>query len=478
MISFSLEKNTQTVSLISDKFLSLIRERFSIVNPAFGRGRFANQFTPRRLYAITASGKFDIGIYGEIINFCREENIPFTENKDVTSFYAPAFREYNIQPLNLQLREYQRESVTELLKNGRGVVVLPTGAGKTLTIATLINTILFYNKPYKVLIIVPTIQLIRQTYSDFVEYGIDSNLISKWSGDDAPNFDCNIVIAGSQILQSQSKNIKSYLNSINILVVDECHKLRKKNEINNILKEINTCNKFGFTGTMPSDLLDQWNIKGKLGPILYQKESITLRDDKQIANIYIQILLFNYINKPSLSSPNSFSPTKAFDEEIEFLINSSQRNKKIAAICSNTDKNTLVVCERISHGEALYSTLKQTCSTKQIYFIQGSVDVSTREEIRSLMEREHNIVCIAISKIFAEGINIKNLHYIVFAASGKAKIKILQTIGRGVRLHPLKNMLYIFDIADNLRYSNKHLKERIKLYETEKIHYKTTEIQI
>ena len=91
---------------------------------------------------------------------------------------------------------------------------------------------------------------------------------------------------------------------------------------------------------------------------------------------------------------------------------------------------------------------------------------------------EHNIICVAISKIFSEGINIKNLHYIVFAASGKAKIKILQTIGRGVRLHPLKNMLYIFDIADSLRYSSKHLKERIKLYDTEKIQYKETEIQI
>jgi superfamily II DNA or RNA helicase len=229
---------------------------------------------------------------------------------------------------------------------------------------------------------------------------------------------------------------------------------------------------------MPSDLLDQWNIIGKMGPILYEKQSITLRDSKQIANIHIQILIFNYINKPALSAPNSLSPTKAFDEEIQFLINSSKRNEKISTICKNTDKNTLVVCERISHGEALYNSLIQTCQNKKIYFIQGSVDVAVREEIRALMEKENNIVCIAISKIFAEGINIKNLHYIVFAASGKAKIKILQTIGRGVRLHPLKNMLYIFDIADNLRYSNKHLKERIKLYETEKIQFKTSEIQI
>lgn len=478
MISFSIEKNTHTACIDSTNSLSLIRERFSISNPLFGRNKFGNKFTPRRLYAVTASGKFDIGMYGEIINFCKKENLPYTENSILLDYYNPSFTSFEIQSLKLSLRDYQEESINCSLSQGRGVIVLPTGAGKTLTIATLINSILHYRPHFKVLIIVPTIQLIRQTYSDFLEYGIDIKSISKWSGEDIPDTTCNIVVAGLQILQSQSEKFKDYLNSINILIIDECHKLRKKNEINNLLKNINTPHKFGFTGTMPSDLLDQWNIIGKIGPVLYEKQSITLREGKQIANIHIQILLFNYINKPSLSSPNSFSPTKAFDEEIEFIINSSQRNQKISAICKNTDKNTLVVCERISHGEILYSTIKAQCPDKKVYFIQGSVEVSLREEIRSLMEKEHNIVCIAISKIFAEGINIKNLHYIVFAASGKAKIKILQTIGRGVRLHPLKNMLYIFDIADNLRYSNKHLKERIKLYETEKIQYKTSEIQI
>ena len=93
------------------------------------------------------------------------------------------------------------------------------------------------------------------------------------------------------------------------------------------------------------------------------------------------------------------------------------------------------------------------------------------------MEINNNIICVAISKIFSTGISINNLHYIVFASAGKAKIKILQSIGRGLRLHPLKNKVYIFDIADNLRYGRKHLTDRIKLYEEEKIQFKRHRLQ-
>jgi len=476
VISIEVDKNN-TYGILKSNLLDIIRERFSVANPTYGKTKFSNKFMPRRLYALTLGGRFDIGLYGEIIKFCKQEGY-IIENSTILSLYKPVFVDVLIKPLNLSLRDYQQESIDAAIAQGRGVIVLPTGAGKTLTIATLINSIQYVHSNYNFLIIVPTIQLIQQTYNDFIEYGVNSEIISKWSGDCSPDFNCKIIVAGMQILQSQYNKYSDILNNIDVLIIDECHKLRKKNEFNNTIKYIKTLHRYGFTGTMPSELLDQWNIIGKIGPIIYEKQSITLRDNKQIANIQIQILIFNYINKPVLAAPNSFLPTKAFDEEITFLNNSSERNNKLAILCKNTDKNTLIVVERIAHGELLYDILQKICSNKKVFFIQGSIDVATRESIRALMEEEHNIVCIAISKIFAEGINIKNLHYIIFAASGKAKIKILQTIGRGVRLHPLKNMLYIFDIADNLRYSSKHLKERIKLYDTEKIPYKTSEIQI
>lgn len=478
MVKFSLSKNKHH-GVIDTTFLAIIREHFSIANPSYNKS-YTFRFAPRRIYAITASGKFDIGMYDEILKFIKQEGFDVSINNDTDFFlqYKPLYINYTIPTLKYKLRDYQHNSVTAALNHGRGVVVLPTAAGKTLTIATLICSMPnFYDKNFRCLIIVPTLQLIHQTYADFIDYNIPSMFISKWSGDDIPDLNSKIIIAGLHILQSQYENNLDYLKNINAVIIDECHKIRKGNIINNILKTIDTPNKFGFTGTMPPDMIDQWNIIGKIGPILYKEESINLRNNKQISNLIIQILIFNYYNTPIFTRSNN-NPTQMYEEESNFIINSSERNDKIKTICEKTDKNTLILIERIKHGEILFECIKQTCLTKEVFFIQGSVDVEVREKIRGLMETKDNIVCIAISKVFAEGISVNNLHYIIFAASKKAKIKILQSIGRGLRLHASKKMLIVFDIADNLRYGKKHLKERIKLYESEKIQYKTVEIQI
>jgi len=129
----------------------------------------------------------------------------------------------------------------------------------------------------------------------------------------------------------------------------------------------------------------------------------------------------------------------------------------------------------IRHGERLLEILS-TNTNREVYFIQGSVDADVREDIRKKMEHKDNVICVAISKIFSTGIDIKNLHYIVFAGGGKAKIKILQSIGRGLRLHKDKKMLHIVDIHDQLQYSSKHGEKRIEFYEQEKIPYQKTVI--
>ena len=122
----------------------------------------------------------------------------------------------------------------------------------------------------------------------------------------------------------------------------------------------------------------------------------------------------------------------------------------------------------------MYSLLSQN-KNKKVFFIRGSVEIDDREKYKKLLEEEDNHVCIAISKIFSTGINIKNLHYILFASAGKAKIKLIQSIGRGVRLHENKNKLFIFDIADNLLYGAKHLRRRKEIYEEEGFNTTTKE---
>lgn len=131
--------------------------------------------------------------------------------------------------------------------------------------------------------------------------------------------------------------------------------------------------------------------------------------------------------------------------------------------------------DRIDHGVNLMSKLEKSCK-KPFYFIRGSTEIEEREKIRSLMSERNDVVVIAVSKIFSTGINIPNLHNIIFATAGKAKIKIMQSIGRALRLHPTKTMAYIFDISDNTRYGIKHLEQREELYLTENYNYEKKEI--
>ena len=112
-----------------------------------------------------------------------------------------------------------------------------------------------------------------------------------------------------------------------------------------------------------------------------------------------------------------------------------------------------------------------------MYFIRGDMEVDEREKIRKLMESDNNIICVAISKIFSTGINIKNLHYIVFCSGGKAKVKIIQSIGRGLRQHKSKTLLKIVDIADQLKYGKQHMTKRMQLYDEENFTYENKTIE-
>jgi len=130
----------------------------------------------------------------------------------------------------------------------------------------------------------------------------------------------------------------------------------------------------------------------------------------------------------------------------------------------------------IAHGEVLYNYLSSNLSDRKVYFIRGEVEVEERARVIKEMETSDNVICIAISAIFSTGVNIKNLHMIVFASGGKSFIRIIQSIGRGLRLNPNKDRLSIIDLADKLRYSQEHAVRRQEIYTQEKIQFKTWDI--
>ena len=468
MIELKILNNQKQCQIESDILtLSLIREYFSVPNPAY---RLNKKFTASRLYAITPSGKFELGFLDHVIAWLESNQKQYKIDPDLYKKYYNGFDFPKIKNLPIKYRDYQEKSIYAALKKGKGIISIPTAGGKTLIMAGVIESLRENIEDSKALtlVLVPSIQLVEQTASDFESYGLKN--ITKWSGGNNPDFSSDIIVAGTQILLSDKTDL-SILNDVKILIVDETHGLRKGNEINKIFNLINANYRFGFTGTMPPNPIDQWNIIGKIGPIVYEEKTQDLKNQKYVSNFKIIILNINHENAPKISIDFN-QPTKAYNSEIEFLINNERRNEIIGKLSLRLKNNTIIMVDRIDHGINIENFLKNVCRCEQpVYFIRGSTEIEEREKIRALMEKQNNIIVIAISKIFSTGINIPNLHNIIFASAGKAKIKIMQSIGRALRLHPTKEMAVIFDIADNLRYGKKHLKERIELYNHEKYQY-------
>jgi len=472
----------KSMGIVTSDHLDTLREALSIEDKqaSIMRYRTGRKWMPTRKYMITPNGRFQIGLFQLILQHLKKTNIPF--EAIITEKFKENFKpslvkgnDYNIMPLNLEARFYQDQCVQNCLIQGNGVIQVATAGGKTLIMALLIRNV-NYIKPQKTLLItIPS--LVEQSYNDFISYGLNKHVsISKWDGSNEYS-NADVVIASNTILMSKKQDL-SVLKNFDILVVDECHKIRRGNEINKILKKIKTNHRFGFTGTLPESIDDIWNIIGQLGPIIYEKTSTELKDMGYIAPAQAIILKLDYRNKDIYSStPSIDNPTGMYNEECDFIYKNQFRNETICKLCSNVSKNTLILVDRLEYQQQLIDMLKKALPNKNIQYVRGDVEKDDREKIKLIMEKNDNVICIAMSSIFSTGINIKNIHFIIFTMPGKAKIRLLQSIGRGLRLNENKDKLIIFDLADNLFYGLKHLQQRLQLYDEEKISYVEKEIR-
>ena len=470
-ISISLSPSNPNYGILTcknDENFTIIREWFSQVNEQYHILRHKNKWTPKRYYIITDAGRFDIGLTPQIEEFIKTKlpNLILTVSEEVRKILSPKWENISEIHLKHELRDYQIECLKQCLDNGRGTIVVGTGGGKTLIMAYLLENFFKTNPVAKGILIVPDIGLVNQSFSDFTEYGVTFKF-NKWTGSHELDKNTNLIISNKSIIQSKNSDNK-WFKELKIVIIDECHGIRRSGEFNAEFKNLIAPNKFGFTGTLPENNLDKWNIIGKIGDVIYKKQASELRKDKYISNAKVMSFIIDYTDKP-LYVRKPVRPSENYNLEVDFLIDNEKRNNLIAKMVKKTKKNTLIIVERIIHGENLENILKVELPERKVYFIKGEVEVVDRDKIKELMEKDDDIVCIAISKIFSTGINIKNIHYIAFAYIGKSSIKIIQTIGRGLRLHKDKDKVVIFDFVDNLKYGMSHYLKRFAIYENEEI---------
>jgi superfamily II DNA or RNA helicase len=465
-------KNKNGCITCSPNTFKLIREKFSIKNPSYQMSRFVP-----RLYAITPSGVFQIGLWNEIEHFLRSLNtkLSITFTDEFIAQYKPSTGISQISTIEgFTYYDYQIDTLNEFVSNGRGISMIATGGGKALICGGLCKTFLDHYPNYKILICVPNVSLLHQLYNSFIdEFGI--NCVTRWGDGYLPDKSKNIIIANNQILISDVKQTIKVVKDFDVVIIDEVHTINeKKNKISKVIHNITTSKKFGLTATLPDSIMGAWNVIGKVGPILYEKTSYELRKQGTISEVEINIIVIKHPVKPKF--PRGNSPTEAYEHEVNYVINLSKRNDVIKTIAAKLRGNVLIVVDRRAYIDILRDVLKDT--SKKILEITGDTPADERIAIQNTMDNEDGIVCLAMSKCFSTGVSIKNLHYAIFAYMGKGGVKTVQTIGRTVRKHSSKEKAVIFDIADNLEYSWSHLKERIEIYKKQKTAYKITKLTI
>lgn len=463
-ISFSFENNQAFLKSSDPRQVEYVRSLFYNKVYIYVK-RKKREVT---VYQITPSGKFNICFFYEIYKKLKKTHI-FKLDDSFKNALKPKTNldtsKYSIFS-NIEYTPYQVEALQEMMVKGRGVVELGTSGGKSYICAGFAKSVLEQQKNANILIIVPGLSLVDQLYKDFVEkFNIED--VTIFTSTKLSSFDQSkkITITNSECIVNQVKNGR-YLDVLDVdyVIVDECHKINSDTLISSLLQKIDTQKRFGLTATLPAKGVDYYNILGKIGPVIYSKNAKALREDDYISQLQIYMLLLDHDVKPNYPK-NRSDGLLMYNFEKDWIIHNKKRNDFIGKIVKKFENTSLILVDKIEYGEILMEMLNSL--GKKCVFIRGSTKMEDRGKIQKQMEVSDDMIVVAMDRIFSTGISINNIHNIIFAFIGKSKIKILQSIGRGLRKNHNKTHVKIFDVSDDLMCSKSHFNERYTIYKAE-----------
>jgi superfamily II DNA or RNA helicase len=428
----------------------------------------------RLLDAMT--GRIYAGLEKYIEHFCKERGytLDYAYDNSAINFSVVEAKQFLLdQKFTLTPRDYQIDAFVDAVRYNRILFLSPTASGKSFIIYMILR---WYLKP--TLIVVPTTTLVHQMYSDFAEYGFKSDKYCHkiFSGQDKDT-DKPIVIT---TWQSVYKLPKNWFDKFDVVIGDEAH-LFKSNSLSNIMGKLQNCKyRYGFTGTLDGTKTHKLVLEGLFGPVNQVTTTKKLMDQEHLADFKIKILSLGY-NDENKKVINSLS----YHDELDFLVSHQGRNNFIKNLTLSLEGNTLLLFQFVDkHGKLLYNMIKDNAGDRRVFFVHGGVSGEERDEIRAIVEEEKDAIIIASYGTFSTGVNIRNLHSVIFASPSKSKIRNLQSIGRALRRSTTKEKATLYDIADdltwrkNLNFTMRHLLERVKIYDDEKFEYKFYKVSI
>ena len=380
-------------------------------------------------------------------------------------------------------RDYQVSSFIHCVKSERALLLSPTSSGKSLVIYSLIRWHQQFIDKDKILILVPTTNLVRQMYNDFGDY---SSKLKDWNVEEQ----CHQIYSGKEKETNKQIYISTwqslfrlgapYFKKFGMVIGDEAH-LCNAQSLKGILEKMVTCRyRYGTTGTITDSKTNKLVLEGLFGKTYQAITSKELMDDKHISDLKIECLVLGYED-----AEKKLLKKATYQEEIDFIVSSQKRNEFICELALARKGNVLGLFNYVEkHGKVLEKILKSKLKTdRNIFFIAGETSVEDRENIRQITEVENSII-VASSGVLSTGVNIKNLQSLIFAHPYKGKIRNLQSIGRVLRLDDKENKAILFDVVDDLswkkhqNYGIKHWSERVKTYTNEKFEYNIREITL
>ena len=457
-------------------------EYFTFEVPGF---KFMPQFRNRvwdgkiRLFSY-ATGKIYTGLYPYILNWCKENNVQVvdgTKIKDTKVDISKVDEFIKALKIPMEVRDYQKEAFIHAVQKNRCLLLSPTASGKSLIVylLTRFNQLRIKNK---ILIIVPTTSLVEQLYKDFKDYGYDSDrYVHRIYEGHSRDTDKQIIISTWQSIYNQPKK---WFGQFDMIVGDEAH-LFKAVSLTKIMTKLNKCKyRVGLTGTLDGTKTHKLVLEGLFGTVNKVVTTTELQETGKLADLKIFCLVLQHGK-----TERDFLKDKNYQEEMDYLVSNEKRNKYIRNLCLSLQGNSLCLFQYVEkHGEILKQLIEEKAENKKVFFVHGGVEADEREKIRFITEKSDNAIIIASFGVFSVGVNIRNLHNIVFASPSKSRIRNLQSIGRGLRLKDNKSSATLYDIADDISYNGKenytlaHFRERINIYNEVDFNYEIHNVDL
>ena len=428
-----------------------------------------------------ATGEVYVGLVDKIVNWARKSEYtlefennqhygtPFEENEIIS---REGVKSYMTKISRHKPRNYQVDAVYDALKYNRKLLISPTASGKSLMIYSVVRY--FVETKKKVLLVVPTTSLVEQMFKDFEDYG--------WNAEDY----CHRIYSGKEktnefpvtitTWQSIYKLKRPFFKDFDVAIGDEAHLFKSKSLVSIMTKMDDAKYRYGFTGTLDGSQTHKWVLEGLFGPSYKVTQTKELIDKGHLSKLQIRVLLMKHDEQKF----------ETYEEELQYIIGHPKRNNFIKNLVLDLKGNTLVLFSRVAtHGEILYESINNSVNdSRKVFYVHGGVEAEERERIREITENERDAIIVASYGTFSTGINIKNLHNVVFASPSKSRIRNLQSIGRVLRKGDKKTKAVLYDIADDISYRSRknytlnHLVERIKIYNEEKFNYEIIQVSL